>query len=48
MARSEGRSNDYTKEKVFPIGKTREIGYNKRKTIIALDEGGKPGEYSLR
>ena len=39
MARSEGRSNDFTKEQVFPIGKTREIGYNKRKTIIALDKG---------
>ena len=39
MARSEGRSNDFTKEKVFPIEKTREIGYNSRKVIIALDKG---------
>lgn len=46
MTRSEGRSNDFTKEEVFPMGKTREIGYNKRKTIIALDEGGSCG-YSL-
>lgn len=39
MARSEGQSNDFTKEKVFPIGKTREIGYNKIMTSIVLDKG---------
>ena len=48
MARSEGRSNDFTKEKVFPIGNTRKIGYNKIKTIIVLDKGGRPREHSLR
>lgn len=48
MARSEGRSNDFTKEKVFPIENTRKIGYNKIKTIIVLDKGGRPREHSFR